>query len=67
MVGGSDLYVYAVPGREDGLRFAFHTYGNPQVIVAMFAGAGNAQRFADVLRADGLAVHVMPSAQGTIL
>jgi hypothetical protein len=59
-------YVYGVPGREDGLQYAVHSYDNPRQIAAAFHQADDCQAFIDALRARGGEVHVLPTAEGSV-
>jgi hypothetical protein len=58
-----DYYVYATPGREDGLQFAVHSYENTRQVAAAFADGGDCLAFIQMLEARGSQVHVLPTAE----
>lgn len=58
-----DLYVYAVPGRDDGLTIAVHATATPREILALFRNPTGAQVYLDGMRATGTTVAILPSAE----
>lgn len=62
----SGFYVYVVTGRPDGLRFAFHRYDEPSKVSALFADAGDAWQYVQLLRDCGIAVDVLPTAEAEL-
>jgi hypothetical protein len=58
-----DYYVYATPGREDGMQFAVHSYKNTRQTVAAFADGAHCLAFIQMLEGQGSQVHVLPTAE----